>query len=313
VTTLALRRARPLLGTLVEIRVEGLGSADAGCAIDRAFGEIAAVHRLMSFHEAGSDLGRLHRARIGARVSVDARTHDVLAWSLRIAAASAGAFDPTVAALQVERGRLPRPASAWRPQKLADWRDIELTGATQVRLARPLWIDLGGIAKGYAVDRAIEILVGAGATQACVNAGGDLRVAGPRAEVVHVRSAAGFDINRVRVNRKGGGAEDAVQYIRPGADMIQAVADAGASAPPTLDWLNRQSHHFYEDNVTSPSNLRWQNGAIRKNGAASEDDQASEAATVKTIETVWVRMDGVRRSGVVVTVMPASVACVVAE
>ena len=191
-TTLALRRARPLLGTLVEIRVEGLGSADAGCAIDRAFGEIAAVHRLMSFHEAGSDLGRLHRARIGARVSVDARTHDVLAWSLRIAAASAGAFDPTVAALQVERGRLPRPASAWRPQKLADWRDIELTGATQVRLARPLWIDLGGIAKGYAVDRAIEVLVGAGATQACVNAGGDLRVAGPRAEVVHVRSAAGF-------------------------------------------------------------------------------------------------------------------------
>src|SRR6185369_12575769 len=53
------------------------------------------------------------------------------------------------------------------------------------------WIDLGGIAKGYAVDRAIEVLHGAGAERVCVNAGGDLRVAGPRAERVHVRDALG--------------------------------------------------------------------------------------------------------------------------
>ena len=187
-----LRRARPLLGTFVEIRVEGLGTAAAARAIDRAFAEIAAVHRLMSFHETGSDLGRLHRTPIGDRVAIDTRTHEVLAWSIRIAAASAGAFDPTVAARQVERGLLPRPASAWRPHPLADWRDIELTDAAQVRLARPLWIDLGGIAKGYAVDRALEMLVDAGAIQACVNAGGDLRVAGPRAEIVHLRTGSGI-------------------------------------------------------------------------------------------------------------------------
>jgi hypothetical protein len=105
--------------------------------------------------------------------------------------------------------------------------------------------------------------------------------------ITNLRTAAGADINRVRVNRKGGGAEDAVQYIRPGADAIQAAVDTGSNAPATLDWLNRQSHHFYEDNVTSPSNLRWQNGAIRKAGAGGDDDQATEARTVKTIETVW--------------------------
>ena len=190
-TTLALRRARPLLGTLVEIRVEGLGSADAGCAIDRAFGEIAAVHRLMSFHEAGSDLGRLHRARIGARVSVDARTHAVLSIALQVAEASQGCFDPTVAAQQVACGRLPRPASSWQADAQASWRDIEFTWSRGVRLRRPLWIDLGGIAKGYAVDRAVEILVDAGAAQVCVNAGGDLRIAGERAEVVHLRDSTG--------------------------------------------------------------------------------------------------------------------------
>src|SRR4029077_13520657 len=112
------------------------------------FAEIATVHRLMSFHEAGSDLDRLHRARAGDRVSVDARTHEVLTWSARMASVSAGRFDPTVAAQQVARGLLPRPASAWSPHAAADWRDIELLDSHHVRLARPLWIDLGGIAKG---------------------------------------------------------------------------------------------------------------------------------------------------------------------
>jgi len=107
--------------------------------------------------------------------------------------------------------------------------------------------------------------------------------------VTNLRTADGRDINRVRVNRKGGTAEDAVQYIRPGADAIQAAVDAGNNNPSTLDWLNRQSHHFYEDNVTSPSDLRWRNGAIRKGGAAltENDDQITEAQTVKTIETEW--------------------------
>jgi hypothetical protein len=107
----------------------------------------------------------------------------------------------------------------------------------------------------------------------------------------NLRTAAGLDINRVRVNHKGGGAEDTVQYIRPGADAIQALLDTAASsssaAPPTLDWLNRQSHHFYQDNITSPDNLRWHNGAIRKNGADSQDDQTTEAETVKSIDTEW--------------------------
>jgi hypothetical protein len=101
--------------------------------------------------------------------------------------------------------------------------------------------------------------------------------------VTNLRNAFGLDINRVRVNRKGGGGEDAVQYIRPGSDAIQAALDA--TVEPTLDWSNRQSYRFYQDNVTSPANLRWKNGAIRRNGAGGDVDD--EARTVKTIETVW--------------------------
>lgn len=187
------RRARPFLGTLVEMRIEGLGAAAAARACERAFAEVAAVHARMSFHEADSDLAWLHRVPPGVAVRVDARTRAVIEYALRVAAASSGVFDPTIAARLVESGMLPRPASPWSPDPSACWLDIELVGARSVRLARPLWIDLGGIAKGYAVDRAVEILVDAGATQACVNAGGDLRVAGERFERIHLRTHAGID------------------------------------------------------------------------------------------------------------------------
>lgn len=185
----ALRRARPLLGTLVDMRIEGLAPARAERAAERAFAEVAAIHRLMSFHAAGSDLDRLHRARRGAWVRVDARTRVVLELALRVAADSQGRFDPTVAAQQVAWGLLPRPIGSAAPHPQASWRDIELDGSRGVRLLRPLWIDLGGIAKGHAVDRAVEIIVGSGAAQVCVNAGGDLRVAGSRPELVHLRAA----------------------------------------------------------------------------------------------------------------------------
>ena len=182
------QRMRTWLGTFVAIRVEGMAEADAMRAIDAAFAEIAAIHGLMSFHAADSDLARLHRTRAGTCVRVDARTREVIECALQIAAISCGIFDPTVAAQQVARGYLPRPDSLFTPDPHANWRDIELVDDDGVRLRRPLWLDLGGIAKGYAVDRATDILRASRARQACVNAGGDLRIFGARAEPVNVRA-----------------------------------------------------------------------------------------------------------------------------
>jgi thiamine biosynthesis lipoprotein len=110
---------------------------------------------------------------------------------LRIAEASDGCFDPTIAPQLVSWGFLPRPSTTIDPDARADWRDIELVGNSHVRLAQPLWLDLGGIAKGYAVDRAVEVLLEAGTKQVVVEAGGDLRVAGTGAETVYLRDGAG--------------------------------------------------------------------------------------------------------------------------
>jgi thiamine biosynthesis lipoprotein len=181
------RRARPLLGTLVDIRVDGVDEARALAAIDAAFAEVAAVHRLMSFHEAQSDVTCINRDASRAPVAVDARTREALALALAFARESQGRFDPTVAAELVGWSLLPRPADAPEPAGDADWRDIEMLDDGRIRAARPLWIDLGGIAKGYAVDRAIECLLALGIELARVDAGGDLRRIGPGMEPVHIR------------------------------------------------------------------------------------------------------------------------------
>jgi len=179
-------RCRPLLGTFVRIRVHELAPERARAAIEAAFAEVASVHRLMSFHEGESDVSRLNR---DGAARVDGRTYAVLECAGEIASASRGLFDVTVAPALVASGALPRP-DAPEPDPAASWRDVKLLGDRRVKFARPLWIDLSGIAKGYAVDRAMSAILRYRPAQACVNAGGDLRIAGAAGEAVLLRPGA---------------------------------------------------------------------------------------------------------------------------
>jgi FAD:protein FMN transferase len=151
---------------------------------------MAEIHRLMSFQESTSDVSRLNREAARAPVTVHCHTFRVLAWAARIAQLSQGIFDASVGGALVERGLLDHPAAGVLPRYDASFRDIELRSARQVFFRRPLWVDLGGIAKGYAVDRAVAALHASGITSACVNAGGDLRIVGAHAERVTIRTAA---------------------------------------------------------------------------------------------------------------------------
>ncbi|TAM11828.1 MAG: FAD:protein FMN transferase [Nevskiaceae bacterium] len=184
-------RARPLLGTFVSMRVGGLPPARAQRAIDLAFAEVQAVQRRMSFHDPDSELSQLNRQAARRAVTVHPQTWRVLARALRIAAASGGSFDPSVAPRLVALGVLPAPAAELAPDPAADWRDVRLLPGFRVRFRRPLWLDLGGIAKGHAVDRALARLRRCGATTACVDAGGDLRLFGPEEEAVALRGPRG--------------------------------------------------------------------------------------------------------------------------
>lgn len=180
-------RARPLLGTLVEIAASGRDTQQVNAAIDRAFRHVETIHALMSYHDANSDVSRINRFAHARAVPVDEHTWYVLAAARDMAEASGGLFDITIAPTLAQLGYLPRHAGFPKPSGQGDWRHIELLPGRQVKLTRRLHIDLGGIAKGYAVDLAICALQDAGMHAGRVNAGGDLRVFGDAPQRIHVR------------------------------------------------------------------------------------------------------------------------------
>jgi thiamine biosynthesis lipoprotein len=147
------------------------------------------VHRLMSFHDADSDLSRLNRTASSGAVSVHPWTYAVLEMALQINRHSDGAFNIAVAPALQRMGQLPGVSHASpSPGDIPAADAIELLADNQVRFRHPsVLIDLGGIAKGFAVDRAIEALQSRGVRAAMVNAGGDLAAFGPEARIVHIR------------------------------------------------------------------------------------------------------------------------------
>jgi thiamine biosynthesis lipoprotein len=184
-----LRRARPLLGTLVEISARGQRETELKHAITAAFAAVARVHNLMSFHEPTSDVGRVNRLAHRMAVRVHPWTWKVLEAAQHLSRSTAGAFDITIGGELMRLGYLPSAAPI-RLDSRACWRDVRLLPGSRVRFARCLLIDLGGIAKGFAVDRAVECLRAGGAGAGLVNAGGDLRAFGSFAWRIHVRDPA---------------------------------------------------------------------------------------------------------------------------
>jgi thiamine biosynthesis lipoprotein len=180
------RRARPALGTLVELGAvapAGLAAAErdawASAALAPAWRGLGEVERALSAFVQDGDVGRFNAAPAGAAVPVGRDAARVLAAAAALARGSDGAFDPTLGTGPT-RWRLERRGAGGLLHK----------GAAAVRL------DLGGIGKGYAVDRCLALLRAglrrAGAPGACwVNAGGDLRVHGVTLPVSLRDEAAG--------------------------------------------------------------------------------------------------------------------------
>ena len=187
-------RAQPWLGTLVGIRVRDVGAcADAQAAVAAAFAAVQRVHELMSFHDPDSELSELNRRAARDAVAVSPWTFEVLTRAVEIAVASAGIFDCAVAPQLIRTGHLPVPASCdlaqfpAGPNHRGFHEQVQLLPQQRIRFGTAMLIDLGGIAKGFAVDRAVDVLREHGIAAASVNAGGDLRVFGEAMETIFVR------------------------------------------------------------------------------------------------------------------------------
>ena len=164
---------RPLLGTYVEIGFRPAPGTEH--AVDAAFAAIAEIDRRLSFHDPSSELSRLNSCR-GAYQPLSPIALQVLHLARAMTAASGGLFNCTLGGLLVRCGVLPdHDRRESLDSGTADDIRIERRGA---RLLRDVKITLDGIAKGYAVDRAVAALRRGGVPAGWVNAGGDLRAFG---------------------------------------------------------------------------------------------------------------------------------------
>lgn len=187
----SVRRARPLLGTFVEISVADVPGQKADAVIDEAFDAIAKVHRLMSFHDAASDVSRLNREASTHAVKVHPWTLKVLQTALELRDRSSSVFDISVAPTLQELGLLPDHTGRGSTTSIGaqNAREFEVLHDRHIRFRDAgVRIDLGGIAKGFAVDQATEILQSRGIASGIVNAGGDLAAFGPNAHQVYIRN-----------------------------------------------------------------------------------------------------------------------------
>lgn len=194
-----IKRAKALLGTVAEISVHAQKKDTGLAAIKEAFFQIEKVHNLMSFHLADSDLSKLNAKAHLQPLKVNPLTYQVLLSAVDYYNLSQGIFDIRTGSLLQDWGYLPdKVVPATSSQQSAGSylkRDrlqnadsgIDLLPDNYVSFKQQFSVDFGGIAKGFAVDLAVNTLKEQGIRSGLVNAGGDLRCFGEKSESVYIR------------------------------------------------------------------------------------------------------------------------------
>ena len=172
--------SRMSMGCLYSIVAYGSDRDAIARTLEAALDEVDRIDRLMSHYREDSPVSRLNREAARVPVTVDRELFDFIALSLRYSAESDGAFDITVGPLMKTwgffrgEGRFPSDQDLNRARQLIGFRHVALNARDRtIRFDRAgVELDLGGIAKGYAVDRAVAVLRGHGVTSALVSACG---------------------------------------------------------------------------------------------------------------------------------------------
>ena len=180
------RQAFQTLGTQAYIELWSEDSAQASQLILDVQAEFERINQLMSPYIASSELSLLNRQAASAPVQVSAEMYQLLQQARQISELSNGAFDITFASVGFYydyRARLkPDAAQLQQGRQLVNYQSVELLPGNTVRYRQAgIKIDLGGIAKGYAVERGIMLLAARGIKHAQLTAGGDSRLLGDKA------------------------------------------------------------------------------------------------------------------------------------
>jgi len=178
------RQQADIMGTRVAVELWHSDAALAERCSAQVISEMQRIDERMSSYKASSELSRINANAASRDVELSAELQHLISRSLYFSEISHGAFDITYASVgyRYDYRKRQQPGAEWLAQRLPaiDYRHIQLE-AGKIHFSNPaVRIDLGGIAKGYAVDRAIDLLRECGITRAMVSAGGDSRIIGDR-------------------------------------------------------------------------------------------------------------------------------------
>jgi len=177
-----------IMGTRVQVELWSENEATALTAIAAVMQEMHRIDGLLSPYIETSELSRMNREAFDHPVQITRETYELLKKSRQISELTGGAFDITYASAghyyDYRAGQVPSDRELTKAIEAIDYHFVALSDDPENPAVRYLhqgvYVDLGGIAKGYAVDRCIQMLSAAGFDESMVSAGGDSRILGDR-------------------------------------------------------------------------------------------------------------------------------------
>jgi thiamine biosynthesis lipoprotein len=238
------QREESIMGTAIRVELWCDDRRQGEAATAAVMDEMHRIDRCMSPHKPSSELSRINREAARQAVPLSDEMYRLVELAIGFSRLSAGAFDITYAAVgqlyDYRRRVRPEPAALAAARQFIGWQQLELDAQSRcLRFAREgVRIDLGGFAKGHAVDNAAALLKRRGIAHAIVSAGGDSRVIGDRrgrpwsvairdprraGEVVAV-----LPLEDVSISTSG----DYERYFDDGAERVHHLIDPSTGRSP---------------------------------------------------------------------------------
>ena len=266
------RRTLPSMGTLGEVAVVHKDEKYAQGAIDAAFQELRRVESLLTWFRPDSEIGRANLSAFSGPQNVSSETSGVLRSALRWAEVTDGAFDPclgrAVALWDVgNRTRPPDSEAVHRFARRGLFKSLELgeSGGQDVVVfhEEDMGIDLGGIGKGYGVDRAVEVLRSWGIQNALVNVGGDLYALGVSED---------GDPWKVGVR-----SPDDPKALATTLEMTDRAVATSGDYQQFFEHGGRRYHHLLDPTTGAPSQARLRSVTVAAESCMAADAGATTA------------------------------------
>lgn len=217
------KESRTSMYTLVSITVLASSQEKAGIAIDAAYQELERLGRLLNFYAADSELSTINKNAAIRPVPVSPDTLEIIQAAVYAGEQTEGGFDVTVGPIvklwDFKTNTVPSAASIAESLPLVGYKNITVdSAASTVFLGKPgVQIDLGGIIKGFAADKAVQILKKHGIGDGIVAVAGDIRIFGrqldgrpwhvgiqnPRQENDDAELLATVDLDEVGISTSG--------------------------------------------------------------------------------------------------------------